>query len=56
MNLYSSSRGLKKSDVEEMTNEDAMKIVADSELVYRENYVIGEDCERAKHEVSDKRA
>lgn len=42
MNLYSSSRGMKKPEVEEMTNEEAMKVVADSKLVYRETYAIGE--------------
>ena len=41
MNLYSSSRGMKKTVVEEMTNAEAMERVGDSELVYRETYAIG---------------
>lgn len=41
MKLYSSSRGLKKPIIEEMTNEKAMKRVGDSKMVYRETYAIG---------------
>lgn len=41
MNLYSSSRGMKKPIVEEMTNKEAMARVSDAELVYRETYSIG---------------
>jgi len=43
MNLYSSSRGMKKPVVEEMTNQEAMARVGDAELVYRETYSIGDD-------------
>ncbi len=43
MNLYSSSRGMKKPVVEEMTNQEAMTRVGDAELVYRETYSIGTD-------------
>ena len=43
MNLYSSSRGMKKPVVEEMTNKEAMACVGDAELVYRETYSIGAD-------------
>ncbi|MBQ2982995.1 MAG: hypothetical protein IJD58_12900 [Lachnospiraceae bacterium] len=42
MNLYSSSRGMKKPDIQEMTNAEAMEVVANSKLVYRETYVIGD--------------
>lgn len=42
MNLYSSSRGMKKPMIEEMTNAEAMEVVAGSELVYRETYAIGD--------------
>ena len=41
MNLYSSSRGVKRPEVEEMTNAEAMARVGDAELVYRETYSIG---------------
>lgn len=41
MNLYSSSRGMKKPEVEEMNNAEAMVRVGDAELVYRETYSIG---------------
>ena len=43
MNLYSSSRGMKKPVVEEMTNKEAMARVGDADLVYRETYSIGDD-------------
>ena len=43
MNLYSSSRGMKKPVVEEMTNKEAMARVGDAKLVYRETYSIGAD-------------
>ena len=43
MNLYSSRRGMKKPEVEEMTNKEAMTRVGDAELVYRETYSIGAD-------------
>ena len=43
MNLYSSSRGMKKPVVEEMTNQEAMARVGDAKLVYRETYSIGDD-------------
>lgn len=43
MNLYSSSRGMKRPEVEEMTNAEAMARVGDAELVYRETYSIGAD-------------
>lgn len=43
MNLYSSSRGMKKPVVEEMTNKEAMARVGDAKLVYRETYSIGDD-------------
>lgn len=43
MNLYSSSRGMKKPVVEELTNKEAMERVGDAELVYRETYSIGAD-------------
>ena len=43
MNLYSSSRGMKKPVVEEMTNKEAMARVGDARLVYREMYSIGAD-------------
>ena len=43
MNLYSSSRGMKKPVVEEMTNKEAMARVGDVQLVYRETYSIGAD-------------
>lgn len=43
MNLYSSSRGMKKPVVEEMTNKEAMARVGDAQLVYRETYSIGAD-------------
>ena len=43
MNLYSSSRGMKKPVVEELTNKEAMARVGDAELVYRETYSIGDD-------------
>lgn len=43
MNLYSSSRGMKKPEVEEMTNAEAMVRVGDAELVYRETYAIGKE-------------
>lgn len=43
MNLYSSSRGMKKPVVEELTNKEAMARVGDAELVYRETYSIGAD-------------
>ena len=42
MNLYSSSRGMKKPVIEEMSNADAMERVGDAKLVYRETYAIGE--------------
>lgn len=41
MNLYSSSRGMNKPVVEEMTNVEAMECIGDAELVYRETYSIG---------------
>lgn len=45
MNLYSSSRGMKKPEVEEMSNGEAMERVKDAKLVYRETYAIGnENC------------
>lgn len=43
MNLYSSSRGMKRPEVEEMTNAEAMVRVGDAELVYRETYAIGKE-------------
>ena len=43
MNLYSSSRGMKKPVVEELTNKEAMARVGDADLVYRETYSIGDD-------------
>ncbi len=43
MNLYSSSRGMKRPEVEEMTNAEAMERVGGAELVYRETYSIGAD-------------
>lgn len=43
MNLYSSSRGMKKPVVEELTNKEAMARVGDAKLVYRETYSIGAD-------------
>ena len=43
MNLYSSSRGMKKPVVEELTNKEAMARVGDAKLVYRETYSIGVD-------------
>lgn len=43
MNLYSSSRGMKKPVVEELTNKEAMARVGDAKLVYRETYSIGDD-------------
>ncbi len=43
MNIYSSSRGMKRPEVEEMTNAEAMERVGDAELVYRETYSIGAD-------------
>ena len=43
MNLYSSSRSMKKPVVEEMTNKEAMARVGDADLVYRETYSIGDD-------------
>lgn len=43
MNLYSSSRCMKKPVVEELTNKEAMERVGDAELVYRETYSIGAD-------------
>ena len=52
MNLYSSSRGMKKPAVEEMTNAEAMARVADSKLVYRQTYIIGDE---DKGNVIDKR-
>lgn len=52
MKLYSSSRGMKKPIVEEMTNADAMKRVSDSRLVYRETFAIGSD---GKGNLVDKR-
>lgn len=52
MNLYSSSRGMKKPVVEEMTNAEAMERVGDSELVYRETYAIGD---KDKGNLIDKR-
>ena len=52
MNLYSSSRGMKKPVVEEMTNVEAMERVGDSELVYRETYAIGD---KDKGNLIDKR-
>lgn len=45
MNLYSSSRGMKKPEVEEMSNGEAMERMKDAKLVYRETYAIGnENC------------
>lgn len=41
MNLYSSSRGMKKPVVEELTNKEVMARVGDAKLVYRETYSIG---------------
>ena len=52
MNLYSSSRGMKKPVVEELTNQEAMARVGDAELVYRETYSIGDD---TKGNLVDKR-
>ena len=43
MNLYSSSRGMKKPVVEELTNKEVMARVGDAKLVYRETYSIGAD-------------
>lgn len=43
MNIYSSSHGMKRPEVEEMTNAEAMDRVGDAELVYRETYSIGAD-------------
>lgn len=43
MNLYSSSRGVKRPKVEEMTNKEAMVRVGNADLVYRETYSIGAD-------------
>lgn len=43
MNLYSSSRGMKKPVEEELTNKEAMARVGDAKLVYRETYSIGVD-------------
>ena len=43
MNLYSSSRGMKKPVVEELTNKEAMARVGDAKLVYRETYSIGDE-------------
>lgn len=43
MNLYSSSRGMKRPVVEELTNKEAMVRVGDAELVYRETYDIGDE-------------
>ena len=43
INPYSSSRGMKKPVVEELTNKEAMARVGDAELVYRETYSIGAD-------------
>lgn len=42
MNLYSSSRGMKKPVIEELSNAEAMERVGDAELVYCETYAIGE--------------
>lgn len=42
MKLYSSSRGMKKPVVEELSNAEAMERVGDAKLVYRETYAIGE--------------
>ena len=36
MNLYSSSRGMKKPVVEELTNKEVMARVGDAKLVYLE--------------------
>lgn len=43
MKLYSSSRGLKRPIVEEMSNAEAMNRIGNSELVYRETYLIGDE-------------
>ena len=52
MNLYSSSQGMKKPVIEEMTNIEAMECIGDAELVYRETYAIGD---KEKGNLIDKR-
>lgn len=52
MNLYSSSRGMNKPVVEEMTNIEAMERIGYAELVYRETYAIGD---KEKGNLIDKR-
>lgn len=52
MNLYSTSRGMKKPEIVELTNEEAMHRVENLELVYRETYAIGSD---SKGNLIDKR-
>ena len=52
MNLYSSSRGMRKPVIEEMTNAEAMKCIGDAELLYRETYAIGD---KEKGNLIDKR-
>ncbi len=52
MNMYSSSRGMKKPIIEEMTNIEAMECIGDAKLVYRETYAIGD---KEKGNLIDKR-
>ena len=52
MNLYSSSRDMKKPVIEEMTNAKAMECIGDAEMVYRETYAIGN---KEKGNLIDKR-
>lgn len=43
MKLFSSSRGMKKPEIEEITNAEAMARVGDAVMVYRETFSIGAD-------------
>lgn len=52
MPLYSSSRGMKKPEVEKLSNKEAMERVSDCKMVYRETYAIGDE---DKGNIVDKR-
>lgn len=40
MPLYSSSRGMKKAEVEKLSNKETMERVSDCKMVYRETYAV----------------
>lgn len=53
MPMFSASRGMSRPMVEKINHKEAMERVSDCQLVYRENFLIGEDIKNGN--IIDKR-